>query len=131
MNKNLIEKLLMILLDTESKQDLVSTNESEFKHEYTGKHVIVRCRDAGVHFGILKSINGRTVEITNTRRMYRWWAAKQMTLSAVAEFGLNKEKALRIQNELPSIILLDACEVIPCSDDCVKSFSEVEPHDEQ
>lgn len=97
----------------------------------TGKPVIVRCRDAGVHFGYLRCYEGRKVELTKTRRMWRWWASKQMTLSAVAEFGLNENKDLRIQNELSEIILLEACEIIPCSQECVASFARVEPYNEQ
>ena len=100
-------------------------------NDLAGKPVIVRCRDAGVHFGYYVSHSGREVVLERSRRMWRWWARKQMTLSAVAEFGLNLEKDLKIQNELKGIRVLDGCEIILCSDECVKSFEKVEPYDEQ
>lgn len=129
MKLKLIEKLLeMALLESEPK---VESNTESGENPFIGKHVIVRCRDAGVHYGVLKSVNGRSVELIDSRRMWRWWAAKQMTLSAVAEFGLNHEKDLRIQNELDYILLLDACEVIPCYQACIESFAKVKPYDDQ
>ncbi len=125
-NKELIMELVKMLAGEKSEQV-----EKEFSHPLKGKPVIVRARDAGVHFGYLDWFEGRTVELSRARRMWRWWAAKQMTLSAVAEFGLNTDKDLRIQNELPKHLILDACEIIPCTAICVESFEKVEPYNEQ
>ena len=36
-----------------------------------GQKVIIRARDAGVHFGTLQSVDGRSVVLTNSRRMWR------------------------------------------------------------
>ncbi len=127
MKEEILLKLIEKLLDGESMADEPKAEKTGLE----GRMVIVRCRDAGVHYGELDSVFGRTVRLKNTRRMWRWWAKKQMTLSAVAEFGLNKEKDLRIQNALDFIVLLDACEIIPCSGECVKSIDSVEPYDEQ
>lgn len=130
MNKeSLIIKLLEMLLNNESvpekeRKDAVS--------DLVGKPVIIRCRDAGVHFGYYVSHSGREVVISRSRRMWRWWAKKQMTLSAVAEFGLNEGKDLRIQCEMSGDVhLLEACEILPCTQACVESFERVEPYDEQ
>ena len=111
-------------------ESLMSNSETKVD-PLVGKPVIVRSRDSGVHFGYLEYNEGRTVQLKDTRRMWRWWAAKQMTLSAVAEFGLNPERDLRIQNTLSTIRILDACEIIPCSEEAVKSIQSVEPYDEQ
>lgn len=127
MDKELLLKLIEMLVYDKKEP----SKKDETISELVGKPVIVRCKDAGVHFGYYKRHNGRSVELTKSRRMWRWWAKKQMTLSAVAEFGLNENKDLRIQNELDFILLLDACEIIPCSENCVKSFNEVNPYDEQ
>ena len=55
-----------------------------------------------------------------------------MTLSAVAEFGLDVNKDIKIQCELSDdTLLLDACEIIPCTQECVDSLDGVEPYDEQ
>lgn len=123
MKNDLLMKIIEIAL---------GSNNNKVNIDYPfGKHVIVRCSDAGVHYGVLDQVEGRDVKLSKSRRMYRWWAKKQMTLSAVAEFGLNEEKDLKIQNELESIILFDACEIIPCSKESIASFERVEPYDEQ
>ena len=101
--------------------------------DLVGKYVIIRCHDAGVHFGKYVSHKGRQVIIADSRRMWRWWAKTQMTLSAVAEFGLNEEREeLRIQCTMSgNITLLEACEILPCTQACVESFARVEPYNEQ
>lgn len=130
MKDDLIVKLINLLINENAVINNGDNNSSDINYPY-GEYVIVRCRDAGVHYGILESVNGRTVKLTKTRRMWRWWAKTQMSLSAVAEFGLNEEKDLRIQNELEQIILLEACEIIKCSKDCIESFKRVAPYNEQ
>ena len=133
MKKDLVYKLLEMMLLEENTEKPVSV-EVEAKPSVdplVGKPVIVRSRDSGVHFGYLEYNEGRTVQLKNSRRMWRWWAAKQMTLSAVAEFGLNHDKDLRIQNVLDTIRILDACEIIPCSFVAVQSIESVETYDEQ
>jgi hypothetical protein len=129
MNKEtLVMKLIEMLISGEVSQ---AETKSDTNQELVGKPVIVRSRYSGVHFGYYNSHKGREVNLTNCRRMWRWWAAKQMTLSAVAEFGLNHEKDLRIQNTLPSICILDACEIIPCTEIAKNSIESVEVYDEQ
>jgi hypothetical protein len=49
-----------------------------------GKYVIVRCRDAGVHSGILESHNGRECVLTESRRLWYWKTAKGAFLSSAA-----------------------------------------------
>jgi hypothetical protein len=49
-----------------------------------GKYVIVRCRDAGVHAGILESHEGRECVINNSRRLWYWMPNSHAFLSGVA-----------------------------------------------
>lgn len=89
----------------------------------TEKPVIVRCRDAGVHFGYLAApvVDGsRTVHLTRARRMWRWYSGA--TLSEAAVTGIDPTKS-RIAVEVPEITLLDACEVIPCTPVAVETFA--------
>lgn len=132
MKQELLIKLIEMLLSSDEKACNTDQVKEAWNHPLKGKHVIVRACDAGVHFGVLEHFEGRVVTLKNTRRMYRWWSKTQMTLSAVAEFGLNETKTeLRIQNELSMIIIQDACEIIPCTQECIDSFSRVEPYNEQ
>lgn len=75
------------------------------------KFVIVRCRDAGVHCGTLVSYGGRAVELSDARRIHFWRGAN--TLNEMSVDGCAKES--RISKPVASIILLDACEIIPCT----------------
>ena len=102
------------------------------KHSQIGNMVIIRSRDSGVHFGELVSVNARHVVLNKSRRMHRWWSAKESTLTAVAKYGLNLSKdSLNIQSEIEGQEILDACEILPCSQECIESFSKVEPYNEQ
>lgn len=134
--QELLLKLAEMIIDSgeqcNPKKGLES-NQGTKEHRLTGKMVIIRSRDSGVHFGELVSVSGRHVVLNKSRRMYRWWAAKESTLTAVAKFGLNLNKmdSLNIQSEIDGQEILDACEILPCHQDCIDSFKKVEAHNEQ
>lgn len=75
--------------------------------------VIVRCRDAGVHFGTYVSHSGREVVLKDARRMWYWRAASGISLSACADVGISSDS--KIANVVSRVALLDACEIIPCT----------------
>ena len=77
--------------------------------------VIVRCRDAGVHYGQLESYEGRTVWLRNSRRLWKWTANDGIALSGVAIHGIKNSES-KIDTVVPSIVLMDACEIIPMSE---------------
>ena len=76
-----------------------------------GEIVIVRCRDAGVHFGRLMMYQNRMVQLSGARRIWRWEGAN--TLNEVSQTGITGG---RVSEPVPKIVLLDACEIIPASD---------------
>lgn len=112
MNLDKIKELLELakLLDDNG----VSADQPKSKR-MIGEYVIVRCKDAGVHAGILVDYEGRTVELKDSRRLWRWWCNESISLSAAAEFGI-KHSDSKIAPMLSEINLLDACEIIKCSD---------------
>jgi hypothetical protein len=75
-------------------------------------YVIVRTYSAGVHFGKLKSREGREVTLTDARRIWSWSGAN--TLSEISQKGCSMDRS-RISEPVPSILLLEAIEIIPCS----------------
>lgn len=92
-----------------------------------GDKVIIRARDAGVHFGTLQSVDGRTVRLTNSRRMWRWWSAgDEISLSGVARHGLANRSEVRIAGEVAEISILDACEIIAMTDTAIASLENAE-----
>lgn len=92
-----------------------------------GSKVIIRARDAGVHFGTLQSVDGRTVRLTKSRRMWRWWSAgDEISLSGVARHGLADRSEVRIAGEVAEISILDACEIIAMTDTAISSLENAE-----
>lgn len=74
--------------------------------------VIVRCRDAGVHAGVLVSNKGRTVELRDSIRIWYWAGAA--SLSELAVYGPKNKEACKFCVPVPKITLLEACEIIVC-----------------
>lgn len=82
--------------------------------------VIVRTYSAGVHVGRLVSRDGREVTLAQARRIWRWRGAN--TLHELALRGADKEWT-RISEPVPTILLTEAVEIVPCSDEAAKNLS--------
>ena len=67
--EELVLKVLeMLLNDGQSKINL--SKEVEVKKPLIGEYVLIRCRDAGVHAGILVDWEGREVQLKESRRLW-------------------------------------------------------------
>ena len=88
-----------------------------------GKYVIVRTYSAGVHAGILKSKDGKEVTLTNARRIWYWDGAA--TLSQLSQEGTSKPNKCKFPCEVDEIALIEAIEIIPCTDKARKSIASV------
>lgn len=77
---------------------------------------IIRCRDAGVHFGSIVAEDGVWLRIADTRRIWYWAGAA--SLSELAVYGPHPSKvdACRFGCRLAThaLRLADTCEVIEC-----------------
>lgn len=103
-----------------------STNtqtQSSGRIEGDGRPVIVRCRDAGVHYGLLVAYEGRTVWLRDARRLWSWRAKSGLALSGVAVNGIVASES-KIDTLVSEIVLLDACEIIDATPEAVKSILE-------
>jgi len=108
--------------NTESVSHLSSTTQSD----KIGKYVIVRCRDAGVHAGILVSTDGRSCSLKESRRLWYWKPANGSAfLSGIARYGLDKSSRL---GEAVHIELTENCEIIVCSEESANSISSFESY---
>ena len=93
-----------------------------------GKYVIVRCRDAGVHAGVLESRSGRSCVLNNSRRLWYWKPANGACfLSGVATEGLHSDSKVGAPIHVE---LTENCEIIECSDKAALSIKE-QPNYEQ
>lgn len=85
-----------------------------------GHKCIVRTYSAGVWFGEVEQKAGNEVIVKNARRMWRWHAAESVSLSAVANHGIN-EKQSKIAEAVESV-WLEAIELIPCTHKAIASI---------
>ncbi len=111
MNKDIIIELLCSLLaDTSQDPQQVTTPEI----------VLVRARNAGVHYGTLTSKGPEFIELENSRRIWSWAGA--FTLSEVSQIGVD---SARVAESVPSISIpvSDLGEIIPMSKGAINSLN--------
>jgi len=90
-----------------------------------GRYVIVRCRDAGVHAGVLRAHEGREALLENSRRLWYWKpAGGKKFLSGVAVMGLDPSSKVGAPIEL--LHLTETCEIILCTEQAAKSIAGIE-----
>ena len=118
MNSELRERALAMVLGLDSPQPEPAEPESTLIP--LGSYVIVRCRDAGVHAGVLRARRGRTCELSESRRLWRWYPAKGAFLSAVASYGLKHQES-KVGAPV-TIALTEDCEIILCAPDAEQSI---------
>ena len=94
--------------------------------ELIGKYVIVRGDRSGAFAGTLEKQegdNGRQLTLKNARRLWFWRGAA--SLSQLAMFGSSKPDECQFPCEVSLIKILDAIEIIECSDRGQESIKEV------
>ncbi|MBR1737039.1 MAG: hypothetical protein IJ736_08495 [Firmicutes bacterium] len=87
------------------------------------KKVIVRGRDSGVFYGTLESRKGSEVKLSCCRRIWYWSGAA--TISQLAVDGTAKPELCNFTLYVPEIEILDAIEVIPCTNKAIQSIEGV------
>ena len=88
-----------------------------------GKKVIIRGDRSGVEYGTLVAHNGQEVTLHNARRIWYWDGA--VSLSQLAVDGTSKPSECKFTVAVESITILDAIEIIPCTDKAIKSIEGV------
>ena len=82
--------------------------------------VLIRTYSAGVHAGTLASRDGQEVVLTDARRIWYWMGAN--TLNELSQNGPGIGS--KVSEPVPEITLLQAIEIIPCSDEAVKAIRD-------
>lgn len=88
-----------------------------------GKKVIIRGDRSGVEYGTLVAYKGREVTLHNACRIWFWDGAA--TLSQLAKDGTKNPENCKFTVYVDSITILDAVEIIPCTDKAIKSIEGV------
>lgn len=84
---------------------------------------IIRCDRSGVFYGEIKERNGREVTIKAARCLWYWCGAASLVQLAAA--GTKQPSGCKFTMTVPEIIVLDAIEIIPCSDAACASIEGV------
>lgn len=79
-----------------------------------GDFVLIRSVQSGVHAGYTEAIDGDTVTLRDSRRIWYWSGAA--SLSQLAMEGAANPGKCKFAVKLPEIIVLGVCEIIPCTD---------------
>ena len=91
--------------------------------KFMNKKVIVRGDHSGVFFGTLVEKNGSEVELKDCRRLWYWDGAA--TISQLAVDGTQRPNECKFTVSVNNIIILDAIEIIPCTEDAISSIEGV------
>ena len=92
-------------------------------NNFIGKKVIVRGNRSGVFFGTLAAKDGQEVILENCRRLWYWDGAA--SISQLALDGTTNPSKCKFTVTVDEIEILDAIEIIPCTDKSIKSIEGV------
>ena len=87
-----------------------------------GQIVLVRAYSSGVNYGKLVSINGTTVELQDSQRIYSWSGA--LETNCIASTGVSSAKVSQVVSKK---IILDAIEVIKMTDGALQTLNACKP----
>lgn len=87
-----------------------------FTNPMIGKYVVVRCRDAGIHAGVLERADGRSCFLTEARRLWYWKVnGSGDFLNAIALSGVHSDS--KLSAPIDRINLTENCEILQCSNE--------------
>lgn len=106
------------------KEELSGKKKEVEACSFIGKKVMIRTYSAGVHFGTLASRNGKEVILKDAHRVYSWVNA--CTLSQLSVQGSqNRSSENKISMAVSEIILTEAIEIMPMTDESFKNLTAV------
>lgn len=89
------------------------------------RYYVVRGDRSGVFAGNIVSRNGQEVTMSNVRRIWYWEGA--CSISQIALEGVKNPKECKFTVTLDELTLLDAIEIIPCTEEaekCIRGVAE-------
>jgi len=115
-------ELIMVAID--ATEDRPSRYEEARRILADVPVVLIRTRDAGVHFGRLVFVANATggcyrVVLTNARRIWNWSGAN--TLHEIALRGIPSG---RVAEPVESIALPQVIEILPCTPEAIRSLEK-------
>ena len=92
-------------------------------NNFNEKKVIVRGDRSGVFFGTLAAKDGQEVKLEKCRRLWYWDGAA--SISQLAVDGTANPGECKFTITVDEIEILDAIEIIPCTDKAIESIERV------
>ena len=99
-----------------------NTHEPKPINPAIGKYCIVRCRNAGVHAGVVVQANDSFVELKDSRRLWCWKTT--FTLSEGANDGFESSSKIAAKIDQLIIPASDVAEFLPATNKARKSIEE-------
>lgn len=93
------------------------------KNQMEKQKYIVRCDRAGVFYGEIEGRNGKEIKMRNVRCIWYWDGAA--TLLQLAAEGTTNPNNCKFTMTVDSLVVLDAIEIIPCTDRAIESIESV------
>lgn len=121
-NADIVRQLLALLTDAQASATQTSAASAPSPSTVVGHYCIVRCKDAGVHAGIVEAIDGRSCLLRDARRLWSWRVpmGAPSFLSGVATHGIDTAHS-KVGTPI-SVLLTETCEIIPCMPTAQKSI---------
>lgn len=98
-------------------------NKKMKANDYIGKKVIIRADRAGVFFGTLAAKEGAEVQLKDCRRIWYWSGAA--SISELAVNGVANPSNCKFSVVVSGITILGVIEIIPCTEEAIKSIEAV------
>jgi len=111
---------------TSATEPMTISGEKPKEKPMIGQYCIIRCRDAGVHAGYVEDWYDRTVILKESRRLWYWKCKTGHSLSGLSAGGMNSDS--KVACVVGTIVLTDACEIIPCSDIFIEDCKNAKTH---
>lgn len=86
-------------------------------------YYIVRCDRSGVFAGNIVERNGQEVTMSDARCLWYWYGAA--SLMQLAKDGTSKPRECKFTVSVESLVVLDAIEILPCTETAEKSIRSV------
>lgn len=90
---------------------------------FIGKKVLIRGDRSGVFFGTLAAKDGQEVKLEKCRCLWYWDGAA--SISQLAVDGTTTPSNCKFTVTVDEIEILDAIEIIPCTDKAIESIESV------
>jgi hypothetical protein len=100
------------------------TAQASIVNPYIGKYCIVRSHSQGVLAGYVEDIDGRMVRLRDARQLYTW--GSRFVLIELAAYGPRRVNEQRYSApSVEPVLMLEACGVIPCSDEAAQAIRDI------